>query len=200
MPDSAQPPESNTSGKGGFLTFWTTLPGILTGIAALITAIVGLATFLHSGKNTASTASPEQSLAETAISTMAGATTFNSGSLGPAGTIKEGRLALGRGDAADLEHGVIGFTSNDDIMFGPESTPHLYASGTAFLAPIQTPPSKRACESVLSQRQAAFESIPELLAPWVCVSTSEGHVANVKIVRTPGVGSAQLLLKYTVWQ
>ncbi|CAN5319190.1 hypothetical protein BH18ACT14_BH18ACT14_08130 [soil metagenome] len=199
MPDSAQPPESNSSGKGGFLTFWTTLPGILTGIAALITAIVGLATFLHSGKNTASTASPEQSLAETAISTTA-ATTSNSGSSGPAGTIKEGRLALGRGDAADLEHGVIGFTSNDDIMFGPESTPYLYASDTAFLAPIQTPPSKRACESVLSQRRAAFESIPELLAPWVCVSTSEGHVANVKIVRTPGVGSAQLLLKYTVWQ
>jgi len=119
MPDSAQPPESNTSGKGGFLTFWTTLPGILTGIAALITAIVGLATFLHSGKNTASTASPEQSLAETANSTTAGATTSNSG---PAGTIKEGRLALCRGDAGGHDVQLRKLGTCRDYQGGP---PHI---------------------------------------------------------------------------
>jgi hypothetical protein len=27
--------------KSGFLAFWATLPGILTGLAALITAVVG---------------------------------------------------------------------------------------------------------------------------------------------------------------
>ena len=36
MPDEPSPDR-----KGGFLAFWTTLPGILTGLAALITAIVG---------------------------------------------------------------------------------------------------------------------------------------------------------------
>lgn len=30
------------SSPGSFLTFWSTLPGILTGVAALITAVVGL--------------------------------------------------------------------------------------------------------------------------------------------------------------
>src|SRR5580765_698092 len=34
--------EPSNERKGGFLAFWTTLPGILTGVAALITAIVGV--------------------------------------------------------------------------------------------------------------------------------------------------------------
>lgn len=36
-------------GDEGRNSFWTTLPGILTGIAALLTAVVGLVTALHSG-------------------------------------------------------------------------------------------------------------------------------------------------------
>jgi hypothetical protein len=35
------PDEPSSDRKGGFPAFWTTLPGILTGLAALITAIVG---------------------------------------------------------------------------------------------------------------------------------------------------------------
>lgn len=34
--------KANKSSSNTFLTFWSTLPGILTGVAALITAIVGL--------------------------------------------------------------------------------------------------------------------------------------------------------------
>ena len=34
--------KADRSSPSAFLTFWTTLPGILTGVAALITAIVGL--------------------------------------------------------------------------------------------------------------------------------------------------------------
>jgi hypothetical protein len=40
-------PGSQAARGGGFWTFWTTLPGILTGIAAVVTAIVGLITLLH---------------------------------------------------------------------------------------------------------------------------------------------------------
>jgi hypothetical protein len=186
MPSSDEPPEPNTSSKSGFLAFWTTLPGVLTGAAALITAIVGLATFLHSGEDTNGTTT---SSAET-------------GSSGPqaAGIMKTGPLALRRGDEADLEHGQVGSAPEDDIMFGPESTPTLHASANAFLAPIETPPSKRGCEQVLSDRRDPSEVIPNLSTRWVCVSTSEGHVAFVKIVRLPGVGSAQLTLDYVVWQ
>lgn len=35
-------PQRERHGNGGFLAFWMTLPGILTGVAAVITAIVGL--------------------------------------------------------------------------------------------------------------------------------------------------------------
>jgi hypothetical protein len=107
---------------------------------------------------------------------------------------------LRRGDAADLESGVIGFEASDDVMLGPETTPWLYASGAAFLAPIQTTPSEEKCRRVLSGRQDSSERILELSAPWICVSTTEGHVGYMEIVRTPGVGSAELDLKYTVWQ
>jgi len=204
MPSSDEPPEPNTSSKGGFLAFWTTLPGVFTGAAALITAIVGLATFLHSGKDTSGTASPPQTPAGAVSSMTVSATTSSAetGSSGSqvAGIMKTGRLALRRGDAADLERGLVGAAPEDDIMFGPESTPYLHASGTAFLAPIQTLPSKRACERVLLQRRDQFEAIPDLSTRWVCVSTNEGHVAFVKILHRPGVGSAQVSLAYVVWQ
>ena len=94
---------------------------------------------------------------------------------------------------------MISFSANDDVMFGPESTPYLYAPGTASLAPVQAAPSKPTCRQALSARRDTFEVIPSLSAPWICVSTSEGHVAYIKIVRTPGVGSAKLGLKYAVW-
>jgi hypothetical protein len=186
MPSSDEPPEPNTSSKSGFIAFWTTLPGVLTGAAALITAIVGLATFLHSGEDTNGT-------------TTSSAETGSSGTQA-AGIMKTRRLALRRGDEADLEHGRVGSAPEDDIMFGPESTPTLHASATAFLAPIETLPSKRGCERVLSDRRDPSEVISNLSTRWVCVSTSEGHVAFVKIVRLPGVGSAQLTLEYVVWQ
>jgi hypothetical protein len=204
MPSSDEPPEPNTSSKSGFLAFWTTLPGVLTGAAALITAIVGLATLLHFGEDTNGTSSPPETLASAPSSMTAPGTTSSAetGSSAPqaAGIMKTGRLALRRGDEADLEHGRVGSAPEDDIMFGPESTPYLHASATAFLAPIETPPSKRGCERVLSDRRDPSEVIPNLSTRWVCVSTSEGHVAFVKIVRLPGVGSAQLTLDYVVWQ
>lgn len=204
MPSSDEPPEPNSSSKGGFLAFWTTLPGVFTGAAALITAIVGLATFLHSGRDTNGTASPPQTPAGapssmTATATTSSAETGSSGAAQVAGIMKTGRLELRRGDEADLEHGRVGSAPEDDIMFGSESTPFLHASARAFLAPIQKLPSKPACERVLLDRRDLFEAIPDLSTRWVCVSTSEGHVAFVKIVRLPGVGSAQLILEYVVW-
>jgi hypothetical protein len=109
-----------------------------------------------------------------------------------AGATENGRLALHRGDEADLEQGLIGLSPNDDVMCGPESTPYLHAAGTAFLAPLQKPPSKAKCRDALTGRRDAFEAIEELSAPWVCVSTSESHIAFVEILQAPGVGSAEL--------
>jgi hypothetical protein len=203
MSAPAEPPKGNDGrGNGGFLAFWTTLPGILTGVAALITAIVGLATLVHSWKGGGQPASQQQaSAAATSSSLTTTEASSGSGTSGEnaTGSSKRGRFTLRRGDAADLEQGFPGFSANDDVMFGPESTPYLYASGAAFLAPIERIPSKRTCTRALSQRRDPYEVISNLSARWVCVSTTEGHVAYVEILRTPGVGSAELDLKYMVW-
>jgi hypothetical protein len=202
MTDREKPPkDENGSSRAGFLAFWTTLPGILTGVAALITAIVGLATLVHSWKGGGQTASSQQKPAAATISSMTStAGPSGSGTSGQAtGTSKKGHFELGRGDAADLEQGLVGITANDDIMLGPESTPWLYASGSASLAQIQTPPSKQTCKRALAGRHDPYEVIPNLSSRWICVSTTEGNVAYVEIVRTPGVGSAELELKYGVW-
>ena len=198
MTAPGEPPKAKNGSSGGFLAFWSTLPGILTGIAALITAIVGLATLIHSWGGSNETATAPQAAA-TLTSTPASADSGTSGQE-PIGATKTGPLALRRGDEADLERGVVGFDANSDIMLGPESTPWLYASNAAFLAPVQTMPSESTCRRALSGRHDPFEQVSDLSAPWVCVSTTEGHIAVVEIVGTPDVGSAQLDLKYTVWR
>lgn len=196
-------PSKDGSGRGsrGFLAFWTTLPGILTGVAALITAVVGLATLVNSWTGDGQTASPSVTAAASNSSNTSATTSSGAGASGQdsAGTVENGPLTLHRGQEADLEQGLIGVSPNDDVMFGPESTPYLYAAATAFLAPIQKAPSKATCRHALSGRRDAFEAIPELSTPWVCVSTSEGHIAFVEILRAPGVGSADLKLRYTTW-
>ena len=188
-------PTSEAEGKGkGFLAFWTTLPGILTGVAAVLTAIVGLITVLHSGSSGSSTASPS---GQASVTTSAATQSTPSP---VAGVLAQGRLAMTRGDSGDLERGVIEISTNSDVTFGPEVTPFLHAAGTAFLAPTQGPASKGACTTALGARHDAFESLPRLDTKLICVSTNEGHVAVVRIVSLPGVGSAQLVLESTVWQ
>jgi hypothetical protein len=59
---------------------------------------------------------------------------------------------------------------------------------------------KRACVRALSGRRDAFEVLSELDTKRICVSTTEGHVAVVRVLRTPGVGNARLVLGYTVWR
>jgi hypothetical protein len=202
MTAPAEPPKRKNGGSARFVAFWTTLPGILTGVAALITAIIGLATLVHSWNGTSQTAAPPQTSVPATNSVSATPESTGSMTSGQeaTGTVESGPLALRRGDAADLEHGLVGFSATEDVMFGPESTPSLHAAGTAFLAPIQTIPSKSACRRALSGRRDAVEAIPDLSSRWICVSTTEGHVASVEIVRAPGVGTAELDLKYTVWE
>ena len=179
--------------KGGFLAFWTTLPGILTGLAALITAVVGVIGLWKSqsgGDHTA--ASPESSLT---TSTNETGSSQGAGSASPG----KGVFRLVRSDNADLETGQIGFSDRADLQFGPESNPNLFAAGSAFLAPLEGRQTRQACVRALSGRRDAFEVLSELDTKWICVSTTEGHVALVRVIRTPGVGNAKLVLGYRLW-
>jgi hypothetical protein len=196
MPNSPPSSESGGKGQGRFLAFWTTLPGILTGVAALLTAIVGLVALLNSGSSGDSTPAsvPGASSVTTPVKKpgVTGAET--------SGVLAHGRLALTRGDYADLERGLIEISPTADLIFGPESTPHLFATADAFLVPTHGAGSKRVCTTALSARHDTFEILPQLGARPVCVSTTEGNVAAVTIVSLPGVASAQLVIGYTVWR
>jgi hypothetical protein len=190
------PEEPSPDRKSGFMAFWTTLPGILTGVAALITAIVGAIGLWKSQDNgNSSSSSPATVASVTTTATTATGTTKGAAS----GTVR-GRVSLARGDNADLEDGQIGFSSTADVQLGPESTPNLFAAGSAFLAPLEGPPTKRNCRAALSSRHDTFVVLPQLDTSTICVSTSEGNVAFVRVLHSPGVGNAKLVLGYTVWR
>jgi hypothetical protein len=205
------PPQagSDDDRNSRFLTFWTTLPGILTGVAAVITAIVGLITLLNSGgshdeRATSSVGQARVTPATTNSTTApptAGTTTQSStGQVNSGAVLAQGRLEMMRGDHADLERGSIGIEPNADLMFGPESTPHLFGTGSAYLASSQGRPLKRGCAVALSGRQDPFVILPQRASDSICVSTTEGHVALVRIIAAPRAGSARLRLQYTVWR
>jgi len=181
------------SRKSGFLAFWTTLPGILTGLAALITAIVTAIGVWKTESGGNSNSSPAN--LPPSISVSSGTVP----SQGSSSSKRRGQLALARDDEADLEGGQVGFSANADVQFGPETTPNLFGANSAFLAPLEGKPTKRACTAALNARHDAFEVLPQLDTKRICVSTSEGHIAVVQVVREPGVGNAKLVLAYTVF-
>ncbi len=187
------PDEPSSDRKSGFLAFWTTLPGILTGLAALITAIVGAVGLwkTQSGGDSTPT-SPGEPV--TATST---AETGRQGS--GSGVLAKGRLSLVSGDWADLERGQVGSAVAGDVTFGPETTPTLHAAGAASLAPVDARPTKRSCVSALTARSDSFELVSRVETKWICVSTTEKNVAAVRILSSPGPGNAKLVLGYTVW-
>jgi hypothetical protein len=182
--------EPSNERKGGFLAFWTTLPGILTGLAALITAIVGVVG-LWKSQNDGSSAPT------TAATTIVESTT--TGGDGTAGSGR-GQLSLGSSDEADLEQGQIGTSSTADLIFGPESTPTIHATGSSFLAPAAGGLTQAGCTRALMTSHKSFELVSEAAEHGLCVSTVEGHVAGVRIVKRPGVGNADLVLAFTVWR
>ena len=191
--------EADNNGKTRFLTFWTTLPGILTGVAAVITATVGLITLLNSGSTGNET--PASSLGQAQVTTPATSSTMEpAGARSKPDVRANGSLTMARGDYADLERGLIEISPNADLIFGPESTPHLFATASAFLAPRPGRPTKRGCANALSARRDPFEILPQLDTRSICVSTSEGHVAAVTVITAPGAESSQLRLAYSVWR
>lgn len=178
------------------MAFWTTLPGILTGVAALITAIVGAVGLWKSQSGSSNSSSSPATVTSVNTTSTTGTGTLENDDR----SVSIGRVSLARGDNADLENGRIGFSSNADVQFGPESTPNLFAAGSAFLAPLEGRPTQPKCRAALSSRRDTFEVLPQLDTRTICVSTSEGDVAVVRVLRTPGVGNAKLVLGYTVWR
>jgi hypothetical protein len=105
MSGSEPTPGSQAARRGGFWTFWTTLPGILTGVAAVVTAIVGLITLLNSLGGEPNNTGANQVVPGQNISTSGPPTASASPSNG---VFIQGRITMKSPDDADLEKGVVG--------------------------------------------------------------------------------------------
>ena len=185
--------EERPAGRG-FWKFWTTLPGVLTALAALLTAIVGIVTAWQSLTEDDGAAGPVPAGDLPAVSTAVEL----SGSRGmPAGVLAQGRLTMKDADFADLEAGRVGGPDNDDLYL--HGTDELLASYG--VAPTPGPADKDECVTALTARQDKVARLDEIdPGSWLCLQTYEGHVAVLEIVEGAGVGNPRIVLGYTVWR
>jgi hypothetical protein len=197
-PDTADPVETRR-----FWAFWTTLPGIFTGVAAVLTAIVGLITLLNSldadGNDAVSSASPSQAVASTTSSSQVVATTGSSAL--PGGVLVQGKLTMKSPDLADLEKGVVGSTISGGDLY-------LYCSGSCLLnamsgqlATIEDAGNKSECVAALGSRQEqALDPSGLNEDETLCIQTGDGHIAALRILGLPGGGTGEFFFSYTLWR
>lgn len=194
-------PAGSKAAEGGSTTFWKTVPGILTGLAALVTAIGGLIVVLvqvfgtpgqDPPADTGTHVNGESAIAETAATTA--------GTAGPAGSLlRSDQVEMNADDWIDLEAGKVGkwVATSDFVMIGSDrfsSTPY---PTTVVSGPI----TKAACAAALDKRDdggAAFSEIED--DQWMCVETEEKHLAGVRIVKRPTAGDPVAGLDYVIWK
>lgn len=196
MPDSDSSRGSQAPRPGGFWTFWTTLPGILTGIAALITASVGLITALNrSGRERTVAPSDKPASAQSAPVSQPAPTP----SVPPQGVLAQGRITMKSPDGADLENGIAG--KGGDL--------YLYCSGiecllnpmSSLLSVTDGPGDKASCAAALRSRREGAVRLQDLkVGQMLCVQTAKGHIGSLKIVGLPGVGSIEFVFDYTLFR
>jgi hypothetical protein len=207
MSGSDSSPTSQPGRRAGFLAFWTTLPGIFTGVAALITAIVGLiALFNTSGGGQSSPAAPITSgLANQAEASQAAPSSGLATAMSnqPAGVLVTGNIRMSGAVDLDLEKGVVG-------LGVPGRDLYLYCSGVDCLLTVddgvlmtvaEGTGSKPACISALNSRHDLSLNLSRLsTGQTLCVQTNDGHVGALRILGLPGVGTTEFVFSYTLWQ
>jgi len=199
MSGSDPTPGSQAPRRSGFLTFLTTLPGILTGSAAVITAIVGLITLLNGlgggqNNNGANQAGPEQ------IRSTSGPTTASS-RLSNGVFIQRSRFTMKSPDDADLETGVVGSgLSGVDLYLYCSGTQCLLNAMRSLMTTIGGPGTKSSCIAALGSRHDQALDLGHLrTGERLCIQTQEGHVGAVRILGLPGVGATEFTFSYTLW-
>ncbi|GAB3740782.1 hypothetical protein [Microlunatus parietis] len=207
-------------GQDAKTSFWKTLPGILTGVAALLTALGGFVVVIMqvvgatgqvaqppaaSGPAavTSAAAAPEpQDEISSAGTTDAPATESGSPPLGspPAegDVLYEDRLEMRLGDLADLETGKVGTApSGFDVYLQSSGAFTAYGQLTRATGPI----SRSACVAALTERQDSHIEPAELGAEdWICVQTETGRLAALWVVQKAAPGSPLWIFEYVLWK
>jgi len=196
------------------MAFWTTLPGVLTGAAALLTAVVALAglwrasdnsdgdrTEVLGGSATVAGAEVQETVATPAAQPETTATTGGgTGELGE--VIRKGQVTLTDRDNIDFVDGqVTNGYAGDVILNGVD--PDFGNLNTVRVAMAKTagPADRAGCVNALNARRVDHLDHSELPAgTWVCLTTEEGNIVALRIIRPVAVGHPQLVFSYTLWR
>jgi hypothetical protein len=173
---------------------------VLTGIAALLTAVITLFGLLHQTSSKAPLNEAPAATADASAPSQPQVTANGAVS----GVAVQGPLTMRSGDFADLTQGTVGNSVRDadlylqrnglgDFQFG--------AMGGGSFAPSETPHTRQSCVAALRARRDTFEMLSQLtVGTWLCMQTKDGRVALLHLVALPTVGAQQLTLSRTVWR
>ncbi|MDG4833023.1 hypothetical protein O7627_27500 [Solwaraspora sp. WMMD1047] len=217
MSDTIGPDDSAGSASGSRLRlFFTSLPGLITAIAALLTAVVGAVVVLGGsggeGQSDAAVASTAPSSPRNGLigSTPPPGPGTNTGSQ-DAGTAElEGTLAaqdrdwvnLSKGYLVDSFDGRADFRVVKDLNDGVITLlgDTLLIGQLAQFAVIDDEITKQNCYAGLrSRRQGTYDVAPGLEGEWICVQTTDESIAAIRIDRVDVLEGA-LDLSYVVWK
>jgi hypothetical protein len=198
----------------GEQSFWTTLPGILTGLAAVITALVGVAALVASlpsdpGTTTSTTSASEgtgeqrpagpssgtagSSTVEVPAGPAGGATEDPSGE-GPAGAK---RVEMARGDRLDVDTAVVGNDVDGADVSYYFGNGYLYMHGVRH-AIVDSWTDQAGCTKALEERSDNFVSPDRFGDSAVCLLTDEEAMAQFLPYRPDD--SDRMTVDVIVWE
>jgi hypothetical protein len=178
--------------RSAFLTFFTTLPGLLTAVATLLTAVTGLIVVISKLDGGGGDGDGGRGLPAV---------------VGPSEQVyRSGGFTLQVGDMVDLDRGTSGkgLSSAADWLVPARPDPDwvLFAPYGARFAPLPGtgPASRDACESALRGRQDEnYVVTPASKGRWVCVSTNDHRTAAFRVDRV-SADPLEVGVTYVVWR
>jgi hypothetical protein len=183
--------------RSKFFTFFTTLPGLLTAIAAVLSAATGLIvgiSKLYQGDG---------------ASAKPGVVGLPA-SVGPSALIyRSGQLTVHSGDGVNLDAGVAGNTcsvatgSDWCVQSPPNPDWDLHTGIGASFAPLDTAASRRACQTALGgRRDDTYVVTPLSVNHWICVSTTGDEMDRIAAFRPDRVSASpvELIVTFVVWR
>lgn len=216
----ADQPADGTSDEGKpadgterFKAFWTSLPGVLTGVAAVIAAVVSLVALFGpggsddepDGPGSAAAAAPPTVVSTGPSSppaTAAPGSSAGAGSGSSAAEAKRGSMELEPDDFADLGAGVVTggrTTGSEFFLFAATDEYRLAAAIGQTFAVAPGEPDRAACAAALSKRQDRQLVLSTVGGRTVCVLTGDQRIAALTLTGLPAVGSPRLSFDYVLW-
>lgn len=182
-------------------SFWTTLPGILTGVAALITALVAAATLYLSStrdepsETRAAGEGPAQAAPAPDDASTRAQGTPASGSTSGGGPGETSQVTLLSGDWLDIDSGLSGSTASGSEIYWDGRVLFLYGPHNA-IVPAET--DRGGCTDVLQKRSDGAVDLAAQRTVVVCTSTVDGAIAE--LVTSPPDATNSLPMAVTVWR